>query len=114
MAGKNECKRCVMFMEKKDQAETLRRKMEIEQDLEGIMASHLPPRSVVHKNKKRKNRRKRTKPRYIIIRLLMIVFLLLPIIIGIYYYTREIKFNEIHKQLEHNRENPHYDHVEFE
>lgn len=73
-----------------DQAEKLRRDLEREKDLEGIMASHLPPRSEYHRKKKgnRKKREKGEKISYPVIKILAVIFLLLPVIIAamIFYY----------------------------
>lgn len=66
----------------RNQAERLKRK--IEKTTEPIAKdSHLPPRSEVHRNKKKKTKKKL---KYPLIRLLVLFFILLPIIFSIYSY----------------------------
>ncbi|WAA13790.1 hypothetical protein [Fervidibacillus halotolerans] len=77
-------------------------------------ASHLPPRREYHQSKKKRQRRsrKRKKMKYPIIKILVAIFLLLPIIIAtIIFYLQEISQDSptIPDQKE-----PVFDHVEFE
>ncbi|WAA10532.1 hypothetical protein [Fervidibacillus albus] len=95
-----------------DQTEQGRKDMDGEQ-LEGF-ASHLPSRSEYHKKKKQVGRRRRKKKRikYPIIKLLVGIFLLLPIIIAsIIFYLQEISKDS---PVIPDENNPVFDHVEFE
>lgn len=128
-------------------------------DFEKMMASHLPPRSEIHKKKKRTKegqmsrrmrRRKRVqkvakttilqeagnevikteqpqdepelrrsksnktiekRPKYILIRFLAFIFILLPIVIAIIYFYKELYPGE---KSPFNRNEDSYEHVEFE
>ncbi len=107
----------------KDQAEELRKRMEQqasagENDQTGsydpYTVSHLPPRSEVHKGKKKKKNpeKKNQKFKYPLIRILVIFFILLPfIIISIYTFSKgtgpagqERKdFEELHFEEDYER-----------
>ena len=68
-----------------------------EDDLSSIMASHLPPRSEYHKRKRTKGKRDKKKKKkekerdsHPFITVFAIIFVLLPIIVGSYFFFREI------------------------
>lgn len=88
-------------------------------EMEKYFATHLPPRSEVHKQrnerkkedskeKQTKEKRKPKSERYWSIRILAFVFMLLPILIGTYLFYREINNDPIQKP-----ENESFDEVEI-
>lgn len=95
-----------------DQAEKLRKDMETDQDIESIMASHLPPRREYHKRQQKKNKtstKKKRKIKYPLVTILAILFILLPIII-LYVYDDLLPMNQLPK----NSQNDLFEQVEFD
>jgi len=99
------------------QSKTMKSTTDTFDDLDKIMASHLPPRSVYHKEKeelsrkKHKEEKKKEKRSYFIIKTLVFLFLLLPIIIGFVFLMNELNsspFNPTDPVSEN------FDHVHFE
>ncbi|WP_062356249.1 hypothetical protein [Bacillus kwashiorkori] len=86
-----------MAREQQDQAEKLRKKVHSTDEIEQMMASHLPPRSVYHRSKKaskKSKKQEKQKSSYPVIKLLAVIFILIPIIFAIIYYFVEIRGNE--------------------
>lgn len=109
-------------MEHQDQAEQLRKAIQRENDLEGIMASQLPTRSEYHKNKRSKGNQSRnnaneedhqleSKPKYPM-KILVFIFLMLPILVGTIYYFQFFKSNN--NPVTIDRDSDYFDSVEFE
>lgn len=92
----------------RDQAERLRQKIEkINEPI--VEASNLPPRSEMHRNKKKKTK---FKLKYPLIRLLVLFFILLPItIFSIYSYMEGKYLNAKNASVTSNKE---YDTINVE
>ncbi|NCU16353.1 hypothetical protein [Pallidibacillus pasinlerensis] len=97
-------------MNNQDQAEKLREVVKNETIDEIDFTSNLPLRSEYHKRKNKK--KKKSKIKYPIIKLLVILFLMLPVIIGIFYFYH--LFNADSNPVFKNQKNDYFDQVEFE
>ena len=112
-------------MEHRDQAEQLRRVIQRENDLEGIMTPELPSRSEYHKKKQRNTNKGNKKSKdgkgthkgegtikYPAIKILVFIFLMLPILVGLLYYFQIFKANNTPVTID--RDSEYFDSVEFE
>ncbi|MCU9613737.1 hypothetical protein OEV98_09200 [Caldibacillus lycopersici] len=105
------------YTEEKETAET-----DSKTGSEEFSASHLPPRSEYHRRKKAKAKEKdsqekqaeeQQKVKYPIIKILAFIFLLLPFVIGAYYYFQVIKNDSTPVHIEAD-DNTGFDQVEIE
>lgn len=81
---------------------------------EEMMASHLPPRSEYHRKTKRNRRakhrqKKRNRENYPFITIFAYIFLLLPIIIGAYFFIKELNNDPVPVDKD-----PNFDRVEID
>lgn len=95
-------------MIQQDQADKLRKVIQEEHESGIEVTSSLPPRSEYHKNKKKNQ----IKIQYPIIKFLVLLFLMLPIILGLYYFY--FFLNSDVKPVMNNQKSDYFEQVEFE